>query len=547
MICPYFEEPLYFFYVPELSALLYYSHIPAIVVALLIGIAVLLNDPKSLLNRLLFAICVSFSVWTFCTLIAWTNIHSDILLFAWSFLGPAAGLISIFSIYFTYVFLTKRDVGPIVKSIFLLLLAPILLLSSSEYTLGGFNLVNCDAFGFEGLTNTIYFPALGALAMVWILVLLIIQYPRTQRGERKQLVLLGTGIELFLFSFFTTVFLGQYLATIGFLQDSQIETYGYFGMTVFAVYIGILIVRFKAFHVSLIASQALVIALLLLIGAEFTFVSTTTQRILVGITFVLTAVIGIVLIRSVKEEIRQRQLIEKQEKELEEVNRRQETLLHFVSHEIKGYLTKNMSAFASLSEGDLGAIPASVQDLATRALAETRNGARAVMDILQASNQKKGTMRYTMAPFDLKEAVESEVNKVKPHATEKGLAMTFEAEGDGWTIQGDKNQLTDHVIRNLLENAVNYTLKGSVVVSLSKAESKVIVTVADTGVGISEEDKKNLFTEGGKGKDSTKVNIHSTGYGLFIAKAIVEAHKGTIRAESEGADKGSRFIVELPA
>ena len=55
-----------------------------------------------------------------------------------------------------------------------------------------------------------------------------------------------------------------------------------------------------------------------------------------------------------------------------------------------------------------------------------------------------------------------------------------------------------------------------------------------------------LFTEGGHGKDSQKVNAHSTGYGLYIAKNIVLAHGGAIRAESEGAGKGSTFIVEFP-
>ena len=68
----------------------------------------------------------------------------------------------------------------------------------------------------------------------------------------------------------------------------------------------------------------------------------------------------------------------------------------------------------------------------------------------------------------------------------------------------------------------------------------------DTGIGINEEDKERLFTEGGHGKDSQKVNAHSTGYGLFIAKSIVLAHGGTIRAESDGEGKGSTFIVEFP-
>ena len=71
-------------------------------------------------------------------------------------------------------------------------------------------------------------------------------------------------------------------------------------------------------------------------------------------------------------------------------------------------------------------------------------------------------------------------------------------------------------------------------------------SVKDSGVGITPEDMKNLFTEGGHGKESIKTNVHSTGYGLYIAKRVVEAHGGKIWAESEGEGKGSRFVVEFP-
>jgi signal transduction histidine kinase len=74
-----------------------------------------------------------------------------------------------------------------------------------------------------------------------------------------------------------------------------------------------------------------------------------------------------------------------------------------------------------------------------------------------------------------------------------------------------------------------------------------VFVVKDTGVGIDAEDTKRLFTEGGHGKDSQRVNVHSTGYGLYIAKQVAEAQGGTIRLESEGAGKGSTCIVELPA
>lgn len=545
MICPYFEEPLYFFYVPELSGLLYYSHIPAIIIALLAGFLVLWNDRNSLLNRLLFGICISFSVWTFSTLIAWTNIHSDVLLFAWSFLGPAAGFISIFSIYFTYVFLHKKDVGLGMKAIFTALLAPLVILAPSTYTLSGFNLVNCDAFGFEGLTNTFYFPALGVLAMLWIFGLIVHAYRLAKPGFKKQIVLMGSGIELFLFSFFTTVFLGQYLTTIGILPDSQIETYGLFGMIVFVVYISILIVRFKAFHVSLIASQALVTALLLLIGSQLTFVRSTTNIVLTGITLVLTAVIGFVLIRSVKREIRQRHRIEALAGELEKSNQQQVILIHFITHQLKGFMAKSRNIFSMIHEGDFGALPETMKPLVEEGLRSGTKGAQTIDEILNAANIKSGKVTYAKEPVDLKALTESIVADQKGNAEDKGLVLSFTATDGGLTVTGDRLQLTN-AFKNLIDNAVKYTQAGHVSVKLSREAELVRLVVEDTGVGITPEDMKLLFTEGGHGKESRKVNVESTGFGLYIVKNIIEAHAGRVWAESEGAGKGSKFTVELP-
>jgi signal transduction histidine kinase len=84
-------------------------------------------------------------------------------------------------------------------------------------------------------------------------------------------------------------------------------------------------------------------------------------------------------------------------------------------------------------------------------------------------------------------------------------------------------------------------------VSLEKKRSKAIFSVKDSGIGISKEDMKNLFKQGGRGKNSLKIDTHSTGYGLYIARKIIEAQKGRIWAESEGEGKGSTFFVELPS
>lgn len=233
--------------------------------------------------------------------------------------------------------------------------------------------------------------------------------------------------------------------------------------------------------------------------------------------------------------------------ELEVANERQETLIHFVGHEVKGTLTKDMAVFAALSEGDLGPLPETTKKFVDEALAESRQGADAVTNILKASNLKKGTVTYTKEAFDLKALVAEAVERARSLAEKKGLSLSFTADDAGYQMTGDKAQISDHVLRNLIDNAVNYTPSGSIQVSLKKDNDKFVFAVKDTGVGITEEDKQRLFTEGGHGKESQKVNAHSTGYGLYIAKQITEAHSGTIHAESEGAGKGSTFFVEFPA
>jgi len=103
------------------------------------------------------------------------------------------------------------------------------------------------------------------------------------------------------------------------------------------------------------------------------------------------------------------------------------------------------------------------------------------------------------------------------------------------------------VVNNLIENSIKYTREGKITVGLSDGDGKIHFSVKDTGVGITEEDKKILFTEGGRGKDSVKINTDSTGYGLYSVKLIIEAHNGKAWGESAGPNKGSEFHVEFPA
>ncbi|MBI2612453.1 hypothetical protein HYW59_01410 [Candidatus Kaiserbacteria bacterium] len=234
-------------------------------------------------------------------------------------------------------------------------------------------------------------------------------------------------------------------------------------------------------------------------------------------------------------------------RKLETANKQQESLLHTISHEVKAHLTKNEAALASIVEGDYGSVPENLKTMAGTALSETRKGVAMVMDMLSSSNFKTGTMSIAAAQFDFSALVQKVYGDLRATAEQKGLSITCSIAPASYPVRGDEGKLRDNVVRNIVDNAIRYTTHGSVNIKVARSERAIILAVTDSGVGISPEDLPKLFTEGGKGSHASEVNPSSTGYGLFIAKQIIEAHGGVIWAESAGANQGSTFYVSLPA
>jgi len=511
------------------------------IVALLLGIFVLLNNRKALVNWALFFVTLMFAVWTYFDLILWASPTPQDVMFFWSAIIPVEMLIYAGSLYLVYLFTNgQKDISLTKKILIAIPFIPLILLLHTSYTVTGLS-PDCDEGAIEGpviqymyLFEFVYIIWTALLATRGVMLLKNIT-------ERKQMLFVGIGVVLLLLVFS----LGN--ITLVFSLDPAWEQYKLFGMPIFVAFIAYSIVKFRTFNAKVMAAQALVVALAIAVLSLLFLQTIPNIRIIAGITFIFVCVLGYLLIRSVKREVQQREHIEVLAKELAETNDRQETLIHFIGHEVKGFLTKDAGVFASLSEGDFGQLSEQMKPFIEEALVESRRGADSVGNILKASNLKKGTVTYTKEPFDFKQLAAEAVEKAKRVAEEKGLALTFTAaDGASYQMTGDKAQLNDHVLRNLIDNAVNYTPSGSIAVSLKRDGTKIVFAVKDSGIGITEEDKKRLFTEGGHGEDSQTVNVHSTGYGLYIAKQIAIAHGGAIRAESEGADKGSTFIVEFP-
>jgi len=265
---------------------------------------------------------------------------------------------------FIYVFLHKKDISWKIKSIFTLLLAPVLLLATTNLNLSGFDLATCDAFQYEGEYYTLYYNLLGLLAILWTSTLLVKNYRKADRYFKKQIVLMGIGLELFLFLFVTIFYLAQYLTSIGFIEDSRLELYGFFGMTFFMAMMGTLIVRFKTFNVGMVASQALLIVLVILTASQFTYVASRTGTVITAVTLVFTAIIGIILVRSVKKEIAQRAellvltgKLEKANVRLKDLDKLKSEYVSIASHQLRSPLTAIRGYASLLREGNYGKIP----------------------------------------------------------------------------------------------------------------------------------------------------------------------------------------------
>jgi CheY-like chemotaxis protein len=178
-----------------------------------------------------------------------------------------------------------------------------------------------------------------------------------------------------------------------------------------------------------------------------------------------------------------------------------------------------------------------------------------INDILDFSKIDGGRMVLESQPFDLRSCVEESLDLVAARAAEKGLELAYFMEDSvPEMVVGDVTRLRQ-VLVNLLGNAVKFTEKGEVVVSVdasvdaSSADDgrvEILFAVKDTGIGISRENIGSLFQSFSQVDSSTTRNYGGTGLGLAISKRLVELMGGKIRAEST-PDEGSTFYFTIVA
>lgn len=517
-----------------------YSHMIPAIATLVLGIFALLRAPDRRKASIFFSFTVAFSLWLVADMVNWVVNDYYWVAATWAPLDYINIVFFLLLLCFVYYDVFERLSSRLfMGSIGLAAVIPFFITASGN-AVYEFNQPVCEMIGNDTLALYKFGLEIAALGLIVIFGAYGIVRSK-ERRDKIRLALTTGSIALFL-----GVFAGaEYISTATEVYETML--YALFVLPIFVLFLTISITHFGTLKLGDASVRVLFYIFLILAGTQFFFIGDMTEFLLAVMSFGVILVLGIMLFLTSEREMRLRIKTEKQERELEIANVQQENLLHFISHEIKGYLTEGQNAFAGIIEGDYGLAPAPLKAVAETALVRMRDGVSTVMNILDASNLKKGTVLYKKDKYDFRDVVEKSMDMMTPRAQAKNLAIDWTVDGNStYAAVGDKEKIQEHVVRNLIDNAIRYTPKGCIHVSLTRLGNNIRFSVKDTGVGITEEDKARLFTEGGHGKDSIKVNVDSTGYGLFIAKQVTEAHGGKIWAESDGAGKGSEFIVELP-
>ena len=168
-----------------------------------------------------------------------------------------------------------------------------------------------------------------------------------------------------------------------------------------------------------------------------------------------------------------------------------------------------------------------------------------VDDLLFVAQFEAGQLEARSGELDLAAVARQAVVEAQPSAAAKGITLTSDA-NIAAPVQADKGRMF-RTLGNLVSNAIKFTpAGGDVRVSVSRVDGAVSLEVADTGIGIAAADQKRLFDRFFRTSAVAEQQFPGAGLGLYIARAIVEAHSGSITVRSE-PDEGASFFVSLPA
>jgi signal transduction histidine kinase len=339
-----------------------------------------------------------------------------------------------------------------------------------------------------------------------------------------------------------------------FFNNSKFIPLGAVFIIPFVAFTSYAILKHKLFDIKVVATAVLVFVLSIVIFIEIVLEDTLAGVVMESSVFILVLIFGIMLLKGVRKEVALREKVEVLAKSLEKANVRLKELdklksefVSFATHQIRAPLTAIKGYTSLIQEGSYGPVSNEVKGAIDKISQSSHSLVLVVEDYLNISRIEMGRMKYNFAIMDFGKLINEVVKELEPNVTKAGLELSVDIPDGEYKANIDEGKMRQVVV-NLIDNAIKYTKKGSIKVSLTKDEKKkkLLLTISDTGIGISKETMSKLFSKFIRAKNANKVNIQGIGLGLYIARQMAQAHKGgKLWAESDGESMGSQFFVEI--
>ncbi|HLD11802.1 MAG TPA: HAMP domain-containing sensor histidine kinase, partial [Patescibacteria group bacterium] len=315
------------------------------------------------------------------------------------------------------------------------------------------------------------------------------------------------------------------------------------------------IVRHKFLGVKVVLSAFLISTIGLLLVIDTFLLSTTFwEQLFKGFIFVVFLLISFLLIKTLNTESKQKEELERLIKELEEKEKRmvfltemndiKTSFLSLISHHLRTPLTPLIGYMEALKSDR--SIPSGTKS-ALEGMDESVTKLRKLFEkIIHIASLQTDDEPLHFTSLDFTQLIHRVANeRIVALTREKGLRLSLPNLTTSCIIEADE-KLLEEALFNILENAVQFTDKGEITLTIQENKSKTCLSVQDTGKGMAETYQKQLFTLFARPKDTVfQFDQKGVGLGLYVSKLILEKHHGTIEIQSQ-LGKGTTCTICLP-
>jgi len=499
---------------------------------LLLGGFVYLKNRRSKINIAFFFVCLTTFWWQFSWFFLF-NIEDGTLAKIFVKIGHVGiVLLPVAFLHFSLVFLGKTDkLNKIILTIAYTITAFFeISLFTTNYFVNGYYEYYWGFYPKAGFLHPFFLLFVGFTVIRFVSLLF--------SSIKKEL---KSSFKYFQIEYVLVAMIFYILASVDFAVNYGFEFYpiGFIFILIFLGIVGYAISKYQLMNIKVILTEFLITVIALVLLIQFILSETIFEYIWEGILLLAFLFFGYLLIKSVLNEIKLRE-------KLEIANNAKSEFVSIASHQLRTPLTAVKGYISMMIEGTYGKLSQELIRPLQNVYESNERLTKLVNDLLDLSRLEAGKIEFSPQLTSLEKIVFDITEELKINADKKGLYLKLIKPAKALPeIMVDQPKIRQ-VILNIIDNAIKYTRDGGITIELRKTDSQEQIIIADTGIGVSQDEIKSLFQMFSRASAGAKLHTDGSGVGLHVAKKFIEMHHGRIWVESEGKDKGSTFYIELP-